>query len=118
MTKFKIFNLHSFFRPILLPVSLMFLWHYPIQILKNAVLLLPHIIQFNSNINEHSKSQRSYPQVVERYSTIARNLGLNSYNEIILTLTLTVLINIGIKLNDMRQQQSIGPSMGNVERST
>ena len=45
-------------------------------------LLLPHIIQFNSNINEHSKSQRSYPQVVERYSTIARNLGLNSYNEI------------------------------------
>lgn len=64
-------------------------------------LLLPHIIQFNSNINEHSKSQRSYPQVVERYSTIARNLGLNSYNEIMTVRSLANWVQFMLKELDM-----------------
>ena len=64
-------------------------------------LLLPHIIQFNSNINEHSKSQRSYPQVVERYSTIARNLGLNSYNEIMTVRSLANWVQFMLKELDL-----------------
>ena len=64
-------------------------------------LLLPHIIQFNANINEHSKSQRSYPHVVERYSTIARNLGLNSYNEIMTVRSLANWVQFMLKELDM-----------------
>lgn len=64
-------------------------------------MLLPHIIQYNSNINEHSKSQRSYPQVVERYSTIARNLGLNSYNEIMTVRSLANWVQFMLKELDM-----------------
>lgn len=64
-------------------------------------LLLPHVIQYNSNINEHSKSQRSYPQVVERYSTIARNLGLNSYNEIMTVRSLANWVQFMLKELDM-----------------
>lgn len=64
-------------------------------------LLLPHVIQFNANINEHSKSQRSYPQVVERYSTIARNLGLNSYNEIMTVRSLANWVQFMLKELDM-----------------
>ena len=64
-------------------------------------LLLPHIIQFNSNINEHSKSQRSYPQVVERYSTIARDLGLNSYNEIMTVRSLANWVQFMLKELDL-----------------
>lgn len=64
-------------------------------------LLLPHVIQFNANINEHSKSQRSYPHVVERYSTIARNLGLNSYNEIMTVRSLANWVQFMLKELDM-----------------
>jgi len=64
-------------------------------------MLLPHIIQYNSNINEHSKSQRSYPQVVERYSIIARNLGLNSYNEIMTVRSLANWVQFMLKEMDI-----------------
>ena len=45
-------------------------------------MLLPHIIEFNANINKHSRSQREYLPAVKKYSTVANNLGLSSYNKI------------------------------------
>ncbi len=45
-------------------------------------MLLPHIIEFNANINKHSRSQKEYLPAVKKYSTVATNLGLSSYNKI------------------------------------
>ena len=45
-------------------------------------MLLPHIIEFNSNINKHSRSQKEYLPAVKKYATVANNLGLSSYNKI------------------------------------
>ena len=45
-------------------------------------MLLPHIIEFNSNINKHSRSQKEYLPAVKKYSTVANNLGLSSDNKI------------------------------------
>ena len=43
-------------------------------------MLLPHIVEFNANINKHSKSQKEYLPAVKRYSNIAHMLitSLNS----------------------------------------
>ena len=53
-------------------------------------MLLPHIIEFNSDINKHSKSQADYLPAVKRYSTVAQILGLSSYNKI---MTVRSLVN-------------------------
>ena len=45
-------------------------------------MLLPHIIEFNSGINIHSRSQKQYPKQVEKYESIARLLGLQNFNTI------------------------------------
>ena len=45
-------------------------------------MLLPHIIEFNANINKHSRSQTVYPPAVKRYTNIAQLLGLSSYNKV------------------------------------
>jgi 1-propanol dehydrogenase len=45
-------------------------------------LLLPHIIEFNSDINKHSKSRSEYFPAVRKYINIAKLLGLNNFNEI------------------------------------
>ncbi len=45
-------------------------------------MLLPHIIEFNRDINKHRKSQAKYLPAVERYNTVARILGLSSYTTI------------------------------------
>ena len=45
-------------------------------------MLLPHIIEFNSDINKHSKSRETYLPAVKRYATVAQILGLSSYNKI------------------------------------
>ena len=45
-------------------------------------MLLPHIVEFNSDINKHSKSQKEYLPAVKRYSNIAHLLGLSNYNEV------------------------------------
>lgn len=47
----------------------------------NAILL-PHIIQFNSDINKNSKSKEEYLPSVRKYMHAAQILGLNSFNEI------------------------------------
>lgn len=45
-------------------------------------MLLPHIIEFNSDINKHSKSQKEYLPAVKRYANIAHILGLSNYNKV------------------------------------
>lgn len=47
----------------------------------NAILL-PHIIQFNSDINKHSRSRSEYLPSVKKYIHAAQILGLTSFNEI------------------------------------
>ncbi len=45
-------------------------------------MLLPHIIEYNSDINKHSKSKSEYLPAVRKYVNVAKLLGLNNFNEI------------------------------------
>ncbi len=45
-------------------------------------MLLPHVIEYNSGINKHSKSRKEYPKCVEKYVNVAKLLGVNNFNEI------------------------------------
>ena len=45
-------------------------------------MLLPLIIQYNSDINKHSRSKKEYPNHVRKYVTLARLLGLQNFNTI------------------------------------
>lgn len=47
----------------------------------NAILL-PYIIEFNSEIDMHSKSREVYPSCVRKYCNMARILGVSNFNEI------------------------------------
>lgn len=74
-------------------------------------MLLPHIIEFNSNINKHSRSQKEYLPAVKKYSTVATNLGLSSYNKI---MSVRSLVNwVQFMLKEMDIPLSIS-QMGNV----
>ena len=53
-------------------------------------MLLPHIVEFNANINKHSKSQKEYLPAVKRYANIAHILGLSNYNKV---MTVRSLVN-------------------------
>lgn len=58
----------------------------------NAIVL-PHVIEFNSGINKHSKSRKDYPKCVEKYCNVAKLLGVNNFNEITTIRALTGWIN-------------------------
>ena len=45
-------------------------------------MLLPHVIEFNSDITHASRSQKDYLPAVERYASVAHVLGLSSYNPV------------------------------------
>ena len=45
-------------------------------------MLLPHIVEYNANINKHSRSQKEYLPAVKRYANIAHILGLSNYNKV------------------------------------
>ena len=45
-------------------------------------LLLPHIIEFNSEIDKHSRSKQAYPPCVRKYCVVARTLGVQNLNEV------------------------------------
>ena len=45
-------------------------------------MLLPHIVEFNANINKRSRSQKTYLPSVERYASVAHILGLSNYNQV------------------------------------
>ena len=45
-------------------------------------MLLPHIIEFNADINKGSRSRKEYLPAVKRYANVAHILGLSSFNEV------------------------------------
>ena len=45
-------------------------------------MLLAHVIEFNSDIDKHSRSQKEYLPAVKRYANIANVLGLSNYNKV------------------------------------
>lgn len=45
-------------------------------------MVLPHIIEYNSDINKHSKSRPAYPACVRKYVNAAKLLGVSNFNEI------------------------------------
>lgn len=53
-------------------------------------ILLPHIIEYNSEINLYSRSKSSYAPCVQKYCNMARILGVNNLNEVV---TVHALIN-------------------------
>ena len=76
-------------------------------------MLLPHIIEFNSDINKHSKSQKEYLPAVNRYATVAQILGLSSYNKI---MTVRSLVNwVQFMLKEMDIPLSIS-QMGTISK--
>ena len=76
-------------------------------------MLLPHIIEFNSDINKHSKSQKEYLPAVKRYATVAQILGLSSYNKI---MTVRSLVNwVQFMLKEMDIPLSIS-QMGTISK--
>ncbi len=56
--------------------------HFHIPHGRANAILLPHIIEFNSDINMHSKSRPEYPACVRKYCNMARILGVSNFNEI------------------------------------
>ena len=43
-------------------------------------LLLPHVIEYNSEIDKYSRLKTDYPKHVRKYATVARTLGLQNFN--------------------------------------
>lgn len=64
-------------------------------------MLLPHIIEFNSDINKHSRSRKEYLPAVKKYSTIAQILGLSSYNKIMTVRSLVNWVQFMLKEMDI-----------------
>ncbi len=75
-------------------------------------MVLPHVIEFNSDISKHSKSKSEYLPAVRKYVTIANNLNLNGFNEI---MTVRSLVNwIQFMMKEMNIPLSV--SQAGVER--
>ena len=54
--------------------------HFHIPHGRANAMLLPHIIEYNSDINKYSRSKTDYPKHVRKYATVARTLGLQNFN--------------------------------------
>ncbi len=75
--------------------------HFHIPHGRANAMLLPHIIEFNSDINKHSKSQKEYLPAVKKYSTIAQILGLSSYNKVMTVRSLVNWVQFMLKEMDI-----------------
>ena len=77
-------------------------------------MLLPHVIEYNSGINVHSRMQKQYPKQVEKYVSLARLLGLQNFNTIT---TVRALVNwVQFMDKEMNIPLSIS-QMGNITES-
>ena len=56
--------------------------HFHIPHGRANAMLLPHIIEYNSEINKYSRSKTEYPKHVRKYATVARTLGLQNFNTV------------------------------------
>lgn len=65
-------------------------------------MLLPHIIEFNSEITPHSKSRKEYNHTVRCYESIARVLGLQNFNTITTVRALIAWTQFMMKEMDMQ----------------
>lgn len=54
--------------------------HFHIPHGRANAMLLPHIIEYNSDINKYSRRKTDYPKHVQKYATVARTLGLQNFN--------------------------------------
>ncbi len=54
--------------------------HFHIPHGRANAMLLPHIIEYNSDINKYSRLKVDYPKHVQKYATVARTLGLQNFN--------------------------------------
>lgn len=80
---------------------------------KANAMLLPHIIEFNSDINKHSKSKQEYLPAVKQYAKVSNILGLSSYNKI---MTVRSLVNwVQFMLKEMDIPLSIS-QLGNITK--
>ncbi|HIW21631.1 MAG TPA: iron-containing alcohol dehydrogenase [Candidatus Dorea intestinavium] len=80
---------------------------------KANAMLLPHIIEFNSDINKHSKSKQEYLPSVKQYAKVSNILGLSSYNKI---MTVRSLVNwVQFMLKEMDIPLSIS-QLGNITK--
>lgn len=69
-------------------------------------MLLPHVIEFNSDIGPHSRSRPTYDHTVECYATIARLLGLQNLNTITTVRALENWVEFMMREMDMPQRMS------------
>lgn len=77
-------------------------------------MVLPHVIEFNADINKHSKSREEYLPAVRKYVNIAKLLGLNNFNEIT---TVRALVNwIQFMMKEMNMPLSV--SQCGIDRNT
>lgn len=56
--------------------------HFHIPHGRANAMLLPHIIEYNSDISKYSRSKVDYPKHVRKYATVARTLGLQNFNTV------------------------------------
>ena len=68
-------------------------------------MLLPHVIEYNSDIDRHSKSKAEYPPCVRKYVNVAKLLGVNTFNEITTVRALTNWMQFMMK--EMNQPLSV-----------
>ena len=54
--------------------------HFHIPHGRANAMLLPHIIEYNSDIDKYSRLKTDYPKHVRKYATVARTLGLQNFN--------------------------------------
>ena len=80
-------------------------------------MLLPHIIEFNANINKHSRSQKEYLPAVKKYATVANNLGLSSYNKIMSVRSLVNWTQFMLKEMDIPLEVAVGCAAVNSAKS-
>lgn len=75
--------------------------HFHIPHGRANAIVLPHIIEFNSDINEHSRSRKEYLPSVRKYIQLAKLLGLNNFNEITTVRALTNWVQFMLKEMNM-----------------
>ena len=79
--------------------------HFHIPHGRANAMLLPLVIEFNTEIDKRSKSRTEYPKHVKKYVTIARILGLQNFNTIT---TVRALVNwIQFMLEEMDMPHSV-----------
>lgn len=64
-------------------------------------MLLPVIIEYNSDINKHSRSRKEYLPAVKKYVNAAKLLGLSNFNEITTVRALVSWIQFMLKEMDI-----------------